>query len=203
MPQYKPMPPLERLNELLEIVEIPECKFGKWSGLIRKVGYGSRQAGSVAGTLQRDSRTQDRVDWRVNVDGARYLASRVIYYMTYCEDPGNLQVDHKDKNSLNNNASNLRLDIDRSIQQVNRSVQRNNTSGVVGVSWYKQTNKWVTHMRIGGKLKNLGYYHCKLKAARVIRNKWIEFGWDDLGRELPDLKTVICDCGACKPIDLG
>lgn len=198
MPKYKPMPPLERLHELLEVVEIPEDKFGKWSGLVWKVSRGRQRAGSVAGFPFPNLTNPKRDDWKVQVYYAHYMVSRVIYYMTRGEDPGDAQVDHADQNWLNNNAWNLRLDIDGSVQSVNSPMRRNNTSGVVGVCWNKARGKWQAQAMIKGKVKYLGCYTCKLEAARVVRDKWIELDWHELGRKLPDLDEVQCDCGSCK-----
>ena len=198
MPKFRPLPPLERLNELLEVVEIPPDKFGEWSGLVRKVSRGGTRAGSVAGNLMRPKNRPDRLEWQVKVDGAAYMASRVIYYMTHGEDPGDAEVDHKDRNPLNNNAWNLRLDVDGGIQGVNRGMQRNNKSGVVGVVWRKETRKWRAHVWIKPKYKHLGYFTCKLEAARVVNEKWIELGWDKLGRQLNDLESIECGCDKCK-----
>jgi hypothetical protein len=203
MLKYNPLPPLERLNELLEVIEIPEDKYGKWSGLVRKVRRGNQRAGSRAGSAKPCYRENGRIDWKVCVDGVIYLASRIIYYMTHGNDPGDAQVDHIDRNWLNNNAWNLRLDVDGSIQKVNSSMRRDNTSSVVGVCWHKARGKWVAYAMTKGKVKHLGLYPCKIEAARVVRDTWIELGWDKLGRELPDLESISCDCGACKPIDLG
>jgi hypothetical protein len=113
-----PLPPLERLNELLEVVEIPEDKFGEWSGLVWKVSRGGTavRVGSRAGRLMRRKNRPERLDWQAEVDGVAYYVSRVIYYMAYGKDPGDAEVDHKDQNWLNNNAWNLRLDVDGDIQ---------------------------------------------------------------------------------------
>jgi hypothetical protein len=197
MPKYKSLPPLERLNELLEVVEIPEDKYGKWSGLVWKVSRGGRQADTTAGTRNPSSNSPDRTDWRVHVDGVYYYASRVIYYMTRGEDPGDAQVDHEDQNWLNNNAWNLRLDTDKSIQKVNVPTRRDNTSGVVGVYKHKASGKWKARVWIKGTRKALGYFTCKIEAARVVRDKWTELGWDKLGRKLPKLDEIKCDCNRC------
>ena len=97
MLNYRPLPPFERLHELLEVIEIPEDKFGIWSGLFWKVSRrGKAKAGSVAGTMQPNNTNSDRVDWMVRVDNVTYVASRVIYYMTCGEDPGDIRaVDHR------------------------------------------------------------------------------------------------------------
>lgn len=197
MPNHRPMPPLERLHELLEIVEIPEDKYGKWSGLVWRVSRGRQRAGSVAGTPTSQTRNPDRVDWQVGVDGVRYLASRLIYFMAYGEDPGDIQVDHKDQNPLNNNAGNLRLDVDGDIQQVNSPMRRNNTSGVMGVSRDKGRKKWRAQAWWKGEYIYLGRSTCKIEAARVVNEKVIELGWDKLGRKLNDLEAIECDCESC------
>lgn len=200
MPKYKPLPPLERLNELLEVVEIPPEKYGGWSGLVWKTDRkGGAKAASVAGYQLATNRTPDRGDWMVKVDGVKYAASRLIYYMTTGTDPDSGQIDHIDRNWLNNNASNLRLDIDGSIQNVNRSVFRTSVSGVTGVIWNKREQKWQAQVKAKGKLKYLGLFTCKVEASRVVRDKWIELGWDKLGRKLPDLDKIECGCRHCVP----
>jgi hypothetical protein len=199
MIKFKPLPPLERLTELLEVVEIPEDKYGVWSGLVWKVRRGGKAtAGSVAGYLDPAPTNPDRVNWKMGIDGNYYVVSRVIYYMKYGGDPGNVQVDHKDQNWLNNNAWNLRLDSDGSVQNVNTPKRRDNTSSVVGVSWRKDLRKWQAYVHVKGKLNYLGCYICKREAARAVRDRWIELGWHKKGRKLPDLNKIQCACGACK-----
>jgi hypothetical protein len=194
------MPLLERLNELLEVVEIPPDKYGVWSGLVWKVERkGTRGIGSVAGSQRLNPNNPDRLDWVVGVEGVNYLTSRVVYYMTYGEDPGDTQVDHEDQNWLNNNTWNLRLAIGPSAQQINSPTRRNNTSGVPGVWWNKATGKWRAQVRGNHKGRNLGYFTCKVEAARAVRDKWIELGWDKLGRKLPNLDKVECGCHHCAP----
>ena len=195
MPKYNPMPPLERLRELLEVVELPSDNFGELSGLVWKVRRrGIAKAGSVAGSPRPDSGNPKRVDWIVGIDGSVYVVSRVIYFMAYGEDPGDIEVDHKDQNSLNNNVWNLRLDVNGSIQEINKPTRRDNVSGVVGVSQRKETRKW----RAAASKKHLGYFTCKTEAAHAVNEKWRELGWIELGRKLNDLDAIECDCGKCK-----
>ena len=40
-----------------------------------------------------------------------------------------------------------------------------------GVSWYKPSQKWVSHIRINGKLFYLGYFNCELLAHQAYQNK--------------------------------
>lgn len=65
--------------------------------------------------------------------------------------------DHIDLNSMNNTRSNLRL-VNNSINQHNRHIQRNNTSGYKGVSFHKQLRKWTARISVNGKTLNIGVY---------------------------------------------
>jgi len=197
MPKFRSLPPLKRLCELFEVIEIPKDKFGEWSGLVRKIKRGHHQVGSVAGSLERSSTQPDRVEWRVRVDGVKYFTSRVIYCMTRGEDPGDIEVDHRDQNPLNNNESNLRLDVNRDIQKVNQKMRRDNTSGAVGVYWNKVNGKWIAQVQIESKLKSLGCFTCKIEAAHTVNKKWIELGWDKMGRKLNDISQINCNCTKC------
>ena len=197
MTKHKPLPPLERLNELLEIVPIDPSQFETCSGLVWKVNQGTRgRAGNVAGTKRPNTKKQGRFDWKVKFDGRLYMASRVIYFMANGVDPGELEVDHEDQNSLNNNVCNLRLG-NSSLQRHNRGIQKNNTSGALGVSWHKSTRKWIAAIRNNQKKTHLGRYICKIEASLAYNNKVIELGLDKIGKPLNDLETLECNCAQC------
>ena len=199
MPQYKPMPPLERLNELLEVVDIPPDQYGKSSGLLWKINRSrNAKAGKVAGNLKAHHSHKDKFYWEITIDGKSYYVARVVYYMVYNEDPKNIQVDHKDRNTYNNNAYNLRLDINRDIQIANQSTRSNNTSGVSNVNWHKRLKRWQAYLCVRGQRTHLGTFICKLEAAHVVYNAYVENELDKKGRDLPDLTKVKCACTSCK-----
>jgi len=198
MPKHIALPPIERLNELLKVVEIPESKYGVWSGLVWKVGrQGTKGIGSVAGSKLPNSRAPGRFDWKVMVDGRLYPASRIVYWMANGVDPDDLQVDHKDRNPFNNNVENLRL-ADRSVQGHNRGPRSINTSGAMGVHWDKQKGKWRAQLWNERKYFSLGRYTCKIEAARVVNDKIIELGLDKIGKPLIDLESLECSCSSCQ-----
>jgi len=191
------LPPLERLNELLEIAPIPKSQIKIQSGLVWRVARGgTARAGSVAGSKRPDLKTPGRFDWQVKVDGRHYMASRVIYFMTNGVDPGELQVDHKDRNPLNNNVWNLRLGTEL-IQEHNRGPQSSNTSGVVGVCWDKNAKKWRVRLTYKGERFHLGLHTCKIEAARAYNNKAIELELDKIGKPLHDTTKLTCTCSNC------
>lgn len=198
MPNYKPMPELKRLRELLLVTPIPLRQIGKSSGLIWRVNRGgTAKAGSRAGSRVQNSKQKERFDWVLCIDGINYFAARVIYYMIYEVDPKNYQVDHKDRNADNNNASNLRLDIDGELQKANRSIYKNNTSGIIGVTWDKKTQKWNARLRGKNKPGFLGLYSCKIAAAFAIRSAYVEYELDTRGKTLPVISDISCDCSFC------
>lgn len=68
--------------------------------------------------------------------------------------------DHADRNPLNNRKFNLR-EAEHKQNMQNRSVPKNNTSGVIGVSWDKQREKWCARIRINGTQRTLGRFDNK------------------------------------------
>lgn len=66
-------------------------------------------------------------------------------------------VDHEDRSPRNNRRSNLRPS-SRTENNRNSSISKNNTSGVVGVSFSKDKNKWKSYINLDYKQKFLGYY---------------------------------------------
>ena len=71
-------------------------------------------------------------------------------------------IDHIDRNPLNNCRANLRFATQRE-QNINQGMQRNNISGVKGVSWYKRSNKW----RADIDRKYVGLYETFEKACEA------------------------------------
>ncbi len=65
--------------------------------------------------------------------------------------------DHINRNPLDNRKANLRQVTQR--QNVfNRSIQKNNKSGIIGVRWLKDRSKWSASIRVNGKSIHLGFY---------------------------------------------
>lgn len=69
----------------------------------------------------------------------------------------NIEIDHIDGNRLDNRRSNLRI-CTRSKNALNKGLMRNNTSGVTGVSWHKQHQKWYAYIQIDHKRIYLGLF---------------------------------------------
>jgi len=68
--------------------------------------------------------------------------------------------DHKNRNPLDNRKINLRA-CTITENNRNRSKGKNNTSGVIGVNWNKNENKWVARIKTTEKRVLLGYFNNK------------------------------------------
>ena len=85
-----------------------------------------------------------------------------------------LVVDHINRNKLDNRRCNLRI-CSQHQNSMNKSKASNNTSGVSGVCWDKNSNKWAAYININKKRKFLGYFSTLEKAAEVRRQAEIEY----------------------------
>ena len=77
-----------------------------------------------------------------------------------------LEVDHINRNSLDNRRCNLRI-ATRSLNGANRVKQTNNTSGFKGVNWFAETNRWRARLKANGKETHLGYFLSITEAAKA------------------------------------
>lgn len=80
----------------------------------------------------------------------QFSLARVLWKLETGEDPGEFYIDHKDTDPFNNIFSNLRK-ASPSQNQHNKSLNKNNTSGVKGVYWCTRAKKWRGRILVGGK----------------------------------------------------
>ena len=81
-------------------------------------------------------------------------------------------VDHINRNKLDNRKCNLRIS-DKTGNNRNVGLQKNNKSGITGVRWDKQTNKWKAEITVNYKNIYLGIFDSKEDAIkrRLIAEK--------------------------------
>ena len=103
----------------------------------------------------------------VNLFGQTYLVHRVVFSMLYgyCED----EIDHINGDPSDNSPENIRA-VSRSQQNMNRGIQRNNTSGHTGVSWFKPKGYWQARIKVAGKRISLGYFKDIEKAVEAYKD---------------------------------
>lgn len=100
-----------------------------------------------------------------------YKAHRLAWMYVFGSFPA-LNIDHINRNGLDNRLVNLRL-VTQKQNTENRSIAKNNTSGHPGISWSKKLGKWRARITINYKGKHLGYFQEKQDAinAYVIAAK--------------------------------
>lgn len=100
------------------------------------------------------------------IKGRDTTAKKVVYMhkILGCDN-----YDHKDRNELNNRRYNLRP-ATLSENARNHSISKRNSSGIIGVSWSKQRNKWKASIHVNKKEIHLGIFTDK-KDAIVARLK--------------------------------
>jgi len=87
---------------------------------------------------------------------------------------GSIQVDHINRNTLDNRRCNLRL-CDNAQNHWNSGVKRNNTSGFKGVDWLKKNKKWRARLHFHGKEVHIGCFKNKLDAALAYNEAALKY----------------------------
>lgn len=95
---------------------------------------------------------------RATVNGRKRRITQVLGY-AYC--------DHIDRDTFNNRRCNLR-EADKSSNAQNHDRCKHNTSGVTGVSFNNQLQKWDAYIWNNNKKQRIGYYE-KIEEAIVAR----------------------------------
>ena len=103
----------------------------------------------------------------------------ILMHRIILQCPDGFEVDHCDGNGLNNTNDNLRF-ATLSQNQRNRRVQKNNSTGVHGVTFDKSRGRYRARIQTDGKRINLGRFSTlsEAKNARILAKKMYhgEFG---------------------------
>lgn len=105
--------------------------------------------------------TNDGLKYAVRWDNGKllYMHRVILGLSSDCAD-----VDHRDRNGLNNDRSNLRI-CTKSQNQANRKKFSNNSSGFIGVEWDKDRKKWKVVTNFKGKRIFVGRFENIREAA--------------------------------------
>ena len=123
--------------------------------------WNTRCAGKPAGYIAQGYQ-------RCRIGEKKVMVHRIIWAMTHGAWPL-ADIDHIDRNPLNNSLSNLR-DVDHGQNQKNMSVRKSNSVGVSGVTWCNQRQRWRASIGLNGRAKSLGVYR-EVKDAISARRK--------------------------------
>jgi hypothetical protein len=158
--------PFELANEFLEYN--PETGVFIWKVRDRKHCksdrscnmWNSRFANTVAGCINKETKYR-----QIRVNGNLYKAHRLAWLLHYGAWPED-QIDHINNDPADNRIENLRK-ATSSQNNRNRSSRKGSSSKYLGVSWYKNYNKWVAEIRVDGTRYHLGYFTVEEDAARA------------------------------------
>jgi hypothetical protein len=75
-------------------------------------------------------------------------------------------VDHIDRNTLNNQKSNLRV-VNKQNNSLNKKAVENTSSRFTGVYWDKKSEKWHVCVKKDRKTKHLGLFYSEIEAAEM------------------------------------
>lgn len=117
--------------------------------------------------------------WRHTYKGKKQYNHRVIWWMHYGDIPSGMQVDHINQDRTDNRIENLRL-VTHQENNRNKGLNKNSTSGYLGVSWSKAYSRWVAHITVDRKSIFLGYFHDIDKAVLARKAADIEYGFTEL-----------------------
>jgi HNH endonuclease/AP2 domain len=134
----------------LQVAKTSNIKVGSRAGFLDKTGY-----------------------WMIGINGVQYSASHLAWLYITGEWPSD-EIDHKNRIRHNDSWDNLRLATP--IQNsMNRGITVRNTSGVHGVHWDKQRQRWEAHIRVEGIGIVLGSFDTLEEATAIRRAAEIQY----------------------------
>lgn len=113
---------------------------------------------------------------RIPADLIGFFGGKTVIglHQLICPCECGFEPDHLDRDKLNNTTNNLQSKT-HSHNSYNTDLYSCNKSGVTGVCWYEQTNKWIAYIRVDGELIRLGYYVDKEDAIEARRSAEIKY----------------------------
>ena len=133
--------------------------------------WNSRYAGKLAFTANADGYKLGKVF------GASFRAHRVAWAIHHGEWPSG-EIDHINRVKSDNRIANLR-DVTKSENMRNTQLQKNNTSGHVGVCWCAQSRKWLASIRANSKQVHIGLFDNKADAINARMAASLSFGYHE------------------------
>ena len=136
-----------------------------------KLFWKNSMKGKEAGCIKKDTGYI-----RIKFQGKFVYAHRLIMFFLVGDYDQTLQVDHIDHDRLNNRIENLRL-VTNSINGKNTKMHKNNTTGVTGVTFDKNRNKYKAQIVVNHKLDNLGRFNTFEEAVQARLQAEIKYGY--------------------------
>jgi len=137
---------------------------------IRRIKTSNANIGDIVGSTDVHGYKQ------AGIKGNMYKLHRMAFL--YMGKPMPEQVDHINHQKTDNRWCNLRS-ATAQINQRNKTIQKNNTSGFNGVWWHKQRSKWVAEIKINRKKNYLGIFKDKQDAINARQEANIRYGFHE------------------------
>jgi hypothetical protein len=140
------MPPFtqENLKEMLEYD--PHTGLFKWKVKKSHIVFPGRPAGCL-----------NKFGYmRIGIGGKSYMAHKLAWFYYYGTWPIT-DTDHINRERADNRICNLR-EATRSQNTLNTKTHRNHTSGVRGVDWVKNCQKWMARIQVNGSRQTIGLF---------------------------------------------
>lgn len=162
------------------------------------IGYGLVRTGEVFMFDAEDYPKIKDVTW-YRCNSGEYIgdSSGLCIHRIILNAPAGFEIDHINHNPLDNRKTNLRLCTHRQ-NQCNQPLQRNNTSGITGVSYYSPRQKYRARIKCFHLDIHLGNYPSLLEAVQA-RNEGMlflfgEFGvYNNVPEAPPNIKQSVKD----------
>ena len=132
---------------------------------------GSRWDGAKVGTLH-------HTGYLVHtMNGKQYGLHRLVFLFFHGYLPP--AIDHYNQDKSDNSLSNL-VPSSATHNGMNRRLNKNNKSGVVGVLFDKRRCKWKAQIKVSGKQISIGYFSDKLDAIDARKGAEMKYGFSKL-----------------------
>jgi hypothetical protein len=119
---------------------------------------------------------------------------KIYLHQLICPSTDGYEPDHKDRNKLNNLTDNLILKT-RQHNNLNKNLLKNNTSGVTGVYWNKQKQKWVSQVTVNNKTMYLGSFSQKDDAIQTRLQAEMKYFGEFAPQKYLYEQYGVCDLG--------
>lgn len=111
--------------------------------------------------------------------GNGYAAARINYKIVFmhrllCPCPKGMEVDHINRNRLDNRKSNLRV-VTKHENRINKSMKSSNKSGYKGVFWDTRRKRFLANISVNGKTIFLGRFFNKGDAALAYNDAAVKY----------------------------
>ena len=111
----------------------------------------------------------------INRKGIGYQTHRIAWLLYYGSWPS-AGIDHIDGDPSNNRITNLR-EAGQEINNKNRKLNQNSSTGIAGVSWCKSANKWRAYINVNKRHLRIGHFESFNDAVAARKNAESQYGY--------------------------